>query len=75
LKKIFSSGFMHSLVAFGSKGEMAAYALYYLPGSSTQGQILHLEDLYIRPQFRRRGIGLHLLKELEKVLNYLFLTK
>lgn len=65
----FSSGFMHSLVAFGSKGEMAAYALYYLPGSSTQGQILHLEDLYIRPQFRRRGIGLHLLKELEKIAN------
>jgi ribosomal protein S18 acetylase RimI-like enzyme len=63
----FSSGFMHSLVAFGSKGEMAAYAVYYLPGSSTQGQIMHLEDLYIRPQFRRRGIGLRLLKELEKV--------
>uniref|UniRef100_A0A1I8BCH9 N-acetyltransferase domain-containing protein n=1 Tax=Meloidogyne hapla TaxID=6305 RepID=A0A1I8BCH9_MELHA len=65
----FNSGFMHSLVAFGSKGEMAAYALYYLPGSSTQGQIMHLEDLYIRPQFRRRGIGLRLLRELEKIAN------
>ena len=29
-------------------------------------QIVHLEDLYIRPQYRRRGLGIKLLRELAK---------
>nr|CAD2171143.1 unnamed protein product [Meloidogyne enterolobii] len=69
IEKDLNSGFMHSLIAFGDKGEVAAYALYYLYGSSTKGigQIMHLEDIYIRPQFRRKGIGFLLLEELAKI--------
>jgi hypothetical protein len=36
----FRSGAMHSMVAIGPKGEMAAYAVYYLqPSSSSRGQV------------------------------------
>nr|CAD2174627.1 unnamed protein product [Meloidogyne enterolobii] len=36
IEKDLNSGFLHSLIAFGEKGEVAAYALYYLYGSSTK---------------------------------------
>lgn len=32
-------------------------ALYYISYSTWRGRCLYLEDLYIQPQYRRRGIG------------------
>ena len=40
------------------QGEPAGFALWFLNYSSFRGRHgLYLEDLFVRPQFRRRGIG------------------
>src|SRR5438132_4420105 len=39
-------------------GELAGFALWFVNYSSFRGRHgLYLEDLYVRPAFRRRGIG------------------
>lgn len=69
----FRAGHMRAMLAMDAQGEMAAYACYYLQPSSSisRGQLMHLEDLYIRPQFRRKGLGPRLLRELAKVAHIL----
>jgi len=48
----------------------AAFALYFFNFSTFVGRRgLHLEDLYVRPEFRGRGIGKHLLLELVRIAN------
>lgn len=45
--------------------ETAGFALFYGNYSTFRGQCgLHLEDLYVRPEWRSRGIGRHLLSHL-----------
>uniref|UniRef100_A0A914CTL4 N-acetyltransferase domain-containing protein n=1 Tax=Acrobeloides nanus TaxID=290746 RepID=A0A914CTL4_9BILA len=46
--------------------ECAGLALYYLAYSTWQGQCIHLEDLYIRPKFRRNSLGKKLIQEVAK---------
>ncbi|CAI4225491.1 unnamed protein product [Auanema sp. JU1783] len=41
--------------------------LYYFAYSTWQGQYIHMEDLYIKRDFRRRGIGNRLWAELSKI--------
>lgn len=43
-------------IAF-DKNEPAGMALCYLPYSTWIGIFIHLEDLYIRPKFRKFGLG------------------
>ena len=43
-------------IAFSNE-EPAGMALCYLPYSTWEGVFLHLEDLYVRPQFRKHGLG------------------
>jgi GNAT superfamily N-acetyltransferase len=44
-------------------GEPAGYAIYFFTFSSFVGRRgLWLEDLYVRPEFRRQGLGLSLIK-------------
>ena len=44
-------------------GERAGYAIYFHTFSSFVGRPgIFLEDIYVRPQFRRRGLGRALLK-------------
>lgn len=43
------------------RGEPAGIALYFPVYSTWSGKAIHLEDLYIRPQFRGQGIGKTLL--------------
>jgi len=48
-------------------GQLAGFALYFFNYSTFLCQPgLYLEDLYVRPAFRGRGIGLGLLKSLEQ---------
>lgn len=49
-------------------GESAAFALWFFNYSTWQGKPgLYLEDLYVRPRFRRKGIGTALLSHLARV--------
>lgn len=54
----------HSLVAEWD-GQTAAYALYFFTYSTVSGRPgLFVEDLFVRAQFRRKGIGTQLLRRL-----------
>ncbi|PIO76867.1 hypothetical protein TELCIR_01059 [Teladorsagia circumcincta] len=44
--------------------EPAAMLLFYYAYSTWDGQYIHMEDLYVRPQFRRQGYGRLLWREL-----------
>ena len=51
-------------------GEAAGFALYFFNYSTFLAQPgLYLEDLFVRPEFRRRGIGRALLLHLARVAN------
>ncbi|MDI3255947.1 MAG: GNAT family N-acetyltransferase [Bacillota bacterium] len=47
--------------------QAAGFALYFPIYSTWQGPSLHLEDLFVRPEFRGRGIGKALLREVAAV--------
>ena len=50
------------LIAVTDKGEAAGFALYFYNYSTWRGRSgIHLEDLFVRPQFRGCGIGKALL--------------
>lgn len=50
------------------KGEPAGYALYFHNYSTFRGRPgIFLEDLFVRPQFRKKGIGKALLLRLAKI--------
>ena len=40
-----------------AEGAIVGFALYYIRFSTWKGQRLYLEDIYIRPEWRGRGIG------------------
>ena len=50
------------------EGEPAGFALYYFTYSSFRGQAgMYLEDLFVRPRFRRRGIGTQFFHKLAEI--------
>lgn len=49
-------------------GAPAGFAFYFFTYSTWRGRpCLYLEDLFVRPAFRRRGVGLALLRELAAI--------
>jgi GNAT superfamily N-acetyltransferase len=49
-------------------GETAGYAIYYSTFSTFVGRAgIWLEDLYVRPQFRRRGLGRQLIEAVARI--------
>lgn len=55
--------FYHCFVAETDQDSMiVAYALYYYAYSTWKGRVLYMEDLYVKPEFRGKGIGTQLWK-------------
>jgi GNAT superfamily N-acetyltransferase len=51
-----------------SCGETVGFALYYFTYSTFRGQSgIYIEDLFVRPSFRRRGIGTMFFRELARI--------
>jgi len=49
-------------------GEVAGYAIYFFTFSSFVGRPgIWLEDVYVRPQFRKRGLGRQLIEEVARI--------
>jgi len=49
-------------------GQVAGYAIYFFTFSSFVGRPgIWLEDLYVRPEFRRRGLGVGLIRAVARV--------
>jgi GNAT superfamily N-acetyltransferase len=48
-------------------GEPAGMALFFPVYSTWRGRAMHLEDLFVRPQFRGRGIGKALLRKVAAI--------
>jgi GNAT superfamily N-acetyltransferase len=48
-------------------GQPAGYAFFYNYYSTWAGQGLYLEDVFVRPQFRRKGIGVAILLAVAKI--------
>uniref|UniRef100_A0A1I7UBY3 N-acetyltransferase domain-containing protein n=1 Tax=Caenorhabditis tropicalis TaxID=1561998 RepID=A0A1I7UBY3_9PELO len=66
LRKDIENKAVHGFIAFD--GEVpAGMNLYYYAYSTWVGQYLHMEDLYIRPQFRRMGLARLLWKKLAEL--------
>ncbi len=60
------NGFVECLIATSDKKPFA-YALFYLNFSSFRGQTgVYLEDIYIRENFRKYGIGELMLKQIAR---------
>jgi GNAT superfamily N-acetyltransferase len=58
----------HAIVARTSDGTPAGFALYFFSFSTFVGKPgLYLEDLFVRPEFRKRGLGRQLLAHLAKI--------
>jgi GNAT superfamily N-acetyltransferase len=62
----FSGGLFRALVA-EYEGEVIAMALFYPTYSTWKGKMLYLEDLYVKEQHRRKGIGQMLFDHLIQV--------
>ncbi|MBP5641340.1 MAG: GNAT family N-acetyltransferase [Victivallales bacterium] len=66
-ENIFVKGFAKVLIA-ECNGEKAGFALWFNNFSTWLARPgIYLEDLYVRPQFRRKGIGKRLLKQLAEI--------
>ena len=49
-------------------GEVAGYAIYFFTFSSFVGRAgIWLEDVYVRPQFRKRGLGRRLIEAVARI--------
>lgn len=54
----------HVLIAAWS-GEPAGFAFYFFAYSTWRGSpVLYLEDVFVRPEHRRRGLGIELMRRL-----------
>ncbi len=58
----------HAVIGRTTDGTPAGFALYFFNFSTFVGKPgLYLEDLYVRPEYRKRGLGRRLLSHLAKL--------
>jgi len=63
-QRMFEQGMAEALLAFW-EGEAAGVAIYFWTFSTfTATPVLYLEDLFVKPEFRRRGIASAFFREL-----------
>jgi len=55
------------LVAESDNGEIIGFAIFFFAYFTWVGKSLYLDDIYIKPDFRNKGIGKDLLREIFKV--------
>lgn len=48
-------------------GKIVGMALYFFTYSTWKGRVLYLEDFYVKPEFRKKGIGSRVFNELKKI--------
>lgn len=64
LREWIESGSVHALLV-SDDGQLAGFALYYFTYATFRAQRgVFLEDLFVKPEFRKRGLGLALFKAL-----------
>jgi GNAT superfamily N-acetyltransferase len=56
-----------ALVVENEDLEVVGFALYYKSYSTWKGRCLYLEDFYVKPDFRRGGIGSELFKRVVEI--------
>ncbi|PSN70851.1 GCN5-related N-acetyltransferas-like protein [Corynespora cassiicola Philippines] len=62
----FSPGFAKTLLVTAPEGEVCAMALYFYSYSTWTGPGVYLEDLFVKPAYRKRGYGKALIKALAR---------
>lgn len=68
ISHIFEKEFANALVAVSDEGEMAGYAIFFHSFSTFLGKAgIYLEDLYVKKEFRGRGIGMKFIKTLAEI--------
>lgn len=60
------SNFINGFVVENAKGELVAYATYFYAYFTWIGKSMYLDDLYVKPDYRRHGFGQKLI---ESVIN------
>lgn len=53
---------IHGFVAISERDEIIGYTTYFYAYYSWVGKSLHLDDLYIKPTYRNKGIGSKLIQ-------------
>lgn len=60
---LFVNNYCEALVVADTNGKIIAFALFYTSYSTWKGPCLYLEDLYVRKEHRRSGVGSQLFEE------------
>jgi GNAT superfamily N-acetyltransferase len=58
--------YFHTLVAEDGDGVLAGYALYFFTYKPSRGKIFYIEDIFVKEEFRGKGVGHLLMKECAK---------
>lgn len=64
---LFVDRVCEALVVENEVSEVVGFALYYRSYSTWKGRCLYLEDFYIKPDFRRGGIGSELFNRVVEI--------
>lgn len=64
---LFVDRVCEALVVENEELEVVGFALYYQSYSTWKGRCLYLEDFYIKPDFRRGGIGSELFTQVVEI--------